>query len=207
MKVTPDLAEDAKLALLRSQVLSLQRDMALRDQRIAELESIALEDDLTGLLNRRGLHRHIDLAIGFVSRYEFPAALLYVDLDSFKAINDHYGHAAGDAVLVEVSLRMRSILRKSDGIGRIGGDEFVVIVWKNDAEAARVTAAKLARAIEDDPISTDAGLITLSASIGVTEVEATDTIDAVLTRADRDMFRQKRDRKRPREIVDRDLGA
>lgn len=173
---------------------ALERELALRDRRIADLEAAALEDDLTGLLNRRGLHRHIEAAIGFVARYAFPSALLYIDLDAFKAINDRYGHTAGDAVLVEVSRRMKALLRKSDGIGRIGGDEFVVILWKIRIETARSKAARLSRMIEGEPISTKAGPVTVRGSIGATEVEATDTVDAVLTRADRDMYIQKRQR-------------
>src|SRR5205823_5820822 len=104
-------------------------------------------DPLTGIQNRRGLARELERAIAYVKRYGASAALVYLDLDAFKPINDRHGHAAGDAVLRAVAALLHRCVRASDIVARIGGDEFAVLLWNLTAGDAAAKAVAFERAI------------------------------------------------------------
>src|SRR5581483_5788072 len=112
------------------------------------LEHQAVHDDLTGLPNRTLLRDRLDQAILVAQRDQQPFALLMIDLDRFKEVNDTLGHPAGDALLQQVSERFRGALRASDTIARLGGDEFAVVLPGTDTEGAVLTTEKLLRALE-----------------------------------------------------------
>jgi diguanylate cyclase (GGDEF)-like protein len=182
---------EAETAGLRQEAERLAAELDEARAAAARLEALAHEDALTGVLNRRGFLRDLSRAISYVGRYGIPAALLLLDLDAFKPVNDRYGHITGDTALRHVAGVLRSHLRASDSIGRLGGDEFVLIVWQADEAAARHKAALLEEAIAAAPLSIGGATLTLRASIGATLLQGADGPEDALARADRAMYARK----------------
>ena len=158
-------------------------------------ESIALAstDALTGVYNRRYLDVHLDQMMRNANDARKPLSVAFCDIDHFKRLNDTYGHAAGDEVLVEFANRMRRSLRHFDMIARIGGEEFVVVMPDTGIDVALKVAERLRTRMEDDPFTvTAAGELPVTISIGVAvsdpgEVSGSD----LLRRADEAMYRAK----------------
>jgi diguanylate cyclase (GGDEF)-like protein len=160
-------------------------DLALsRDDALAELQRQANHDDLTGLLNRAGLHAR------WGGAPDPATALLYVDLDGFKPINDALGHQAGDDVLVEVAARMRSVVRPEDDVVRLGGDEFAVVCPGAGPEQARAIAERLVDVVSTPVDLPDGPTVAVSASVGVTS--AGSSLDDLVARADAALYEAKR---------------
>jgi diguanylate cyclase (GGDEF)-like protein len=159
--------------------------------RIAALERLADTDQLTPLPNRRALVREAERAIARVARYGTPAALMYVDVDNLKAVNDAHGHAAGDAALNHLAGLLRAELRAGDFVARIGGDEFALIVEPVDAAAADAKASTLGQAAAGGNFIWQGATVSVGISIGVTMIDAADTVDALLARADARMYAAK----------------
>lgn len=161
------------LSAQRLEVLVAQRTDELERKierllaRQAELEILANHDSLTGLASRRLLGDRFQCAVERAKRSGMPFALLVIDLDDFKCINDTYGHAAGDTVLVEVARRITATLRTSDTAARLGGDEFVLIVeCLNDALSTEHVSKKIMLAVSQ-PVELNPGLVvTVGASVG-----------------------------------------
>jgi diguanylate cyclase (GGDEF)-like protein len=162
----------------------------LQRSRSRELESAANTDPLTGLFNLRYLQAEIAQLLGVSKRYEHPFAVLILDLDGLKRINDGHGHAAGDRVLMQISLALRRTIRTVDTAARIGGDEFCVLAPEQDAEAATVLAARVAAAVEEEEAAPD--MPPVSVSIGVVSCPAHgEDADTLLEAADQAMYRAK----------------
>src|ERR1044072_6319464 len=119
-------------ALLLAENERLKRELAVARARIGELEARADIDPLLDILNRRGFERELKRALAHAKRYGTTAALMFVDLDSFKAVNDRHGHGTGDAFLKAVPREITRYVRASDVVGRLGGDEFGVLLWRVD---------------------------------------------------------------------------
>lgn len=136
-------------------------------QLIPELAALAQHDALTGLPNRAMFSERVGLGLAIASRSKTKLALLYIDLDKFKPINDTHGHAVGDQVLLSVSKRISACLRDSDTVGRIGGDEFVVLLLDVVSEEAACRVAEKIRAALKSPFEMAEGTFDLSASIGL----------------------------------------
>jgi diguanylate cyclase (GGDEF)-like protein/PAS domain S-box-containing protein len=163
-----------------------------RKQTHTRLQHLAQHDALTGLPNRELFHDRLQTALARARREHSRLALLYIDLDRFKQVNDALGHAAGDLLLREVGLRLRQCVRESDTIGRIGGDEFLVLLPTIDqpADAARV-AAKIRHAL-NRPFELDGELASISSSIGIAVCpEHGDGKQELIQRADRAMYAAK----------------
>ncbi len=174
------------------------RDISERKQLEDQLLQRASIDDLTGLLNRRELLERLEelLARSQRRRHGEELALLFMDLDLFKQINDNLGHAAGDTVLRSVAERVSSQLRSGDLAGRMGGDEMVVVLQGvKDLDAATGIAETLMKAIEQ-PIEDDTFRITISASLGVTLARPDESLDTLMARADTAMYQAKHDGRR-----------
>jgi diguanylate cyclase (GGDEF)-like protein/PAS domain S-box-containing protein len=154
-----------------------------------KLREQATQDVLTGLANRRAILDQLDQAVARSRRHSRGLGLLYLDLDGFKTVNDSYGHATGDAVLVEVATRLRDVMRLEDNVGRIGGDEFVAIC--EDLEGGGESLkARLAEAIAK-PYSELGVEVPLGASIGIAIWQPDDDADTLLARADHAMYADK----------------
>jgi len=157
-----------------------------------ELAHQAFHDSLTGLANRALLKDRVEHALIRVQRRRRPLAVLFLDLDRFKAINDSFGHASGDALLIAVSTRLKDCLRAEDTVARLGGDEFAVLVENLASEAeVRIVADRVREAFRD-PIVIDGRELAVAASIGIAISEAGDeTADDLLRNADLAMYRAK----------------
>jgi diguanylate cyclase (GGDEF)-like protein len=164
-------------------------DVTEQRQLEAELRRLAGTDALTGLLNRRAF---LERAAQLSKRAEEPPALLMLDLDHFKSVNDRFGHAVGDRALQVVAERWRRLLRDSDVIARVGGEEFAVLLPGTAQATAAAVAERLREALGDTPLAIGGRSLPLTASIGAAVVEPADhDFDAVLQRADRALYAAK----------------
>ena len=195
----PGLAEAALAPELREAVAQLAAERNhLRDElvkargRIASLERLADEDALTGVANRRAFVRQLTRMIAFTHRYGVPASVVYFDLNNMKHINDAYGHPAGDAALRHVADVVRDNIRSSDVVGRLGGDEFGVILAQTDWQQAHGKAATLAAAIAAIPLRWGEIAISVSTAWGVYAFAGGEDPQHAIEAADRAMYQQKR---------------
>jgi diguanylate cyclase (GGDEF)-like protein len=189
----PRPAADAPAAVM---IARLTKRLAQAHRHIARLEAHADTDFLLDIPNRRGFERELSRSIAYVKRYGASAALLIVDVDRLKPINDSLGHAAGDHLLKTIVGLLSEHIRESDMIGRLGGDEFGILLW-NLAEAdARAKAAALESVIDDAICEYRGRRVRLGASIGVTELGGEDEAARVLERADRAMYARKQSRRK-----------
>lgn len=167
----------------------------IRERRLLEAlrERESRTDPLTELPNRRALDEQLPQAMARSRRLAVPMALLFIDLDGFKAVNDDLGHKAGDSLLREIALRLRVAVRETDSVGRLGGDEFVVVLEGAEAGDAMTVARKLVEVIRQ-PVVLPEGQTRVSASIGVAPYAADSdtTPEALLQRADAAMYAAKR---------------
>jgi diguanylate cyclase (GGDEF)-like protein len=196
--LTPPLAGPLKetLMALVSQIDGLRDEVGLLKTRLSEAQDLADRDGLTPLYNRRALMRELARTAAEVERHGLAASLVYLDLDGFKAVNDRFGHAAGDVVLKTVAERLVRLVRETDVVGRLGGDEFAVILTHADQAAAELKAADLIGAIEGLPVDTGDWMVPLHLSCGVCEITGGHTPDQILARADGAMYQTKRERLR-----------
>jgi diguanylate cyclase (GGDEF)-like protein len=181
-------SQDAKAF---EEIERLREKIARLEERVRQLDALAHQDSLVHVPNRRGFMRELDALIARVSRYGEGGAMLFVDIDGLKHINDSFGHKAGDEALIHVASALASGVRKSDCVARLGGDEFGILLVHADEDTARETAARLTSLIEEQESHCDGNRLPLSVAIGVTMVTANDTPDAVIARADRAMYAQK----------------
>jgi diguanylate cyclase (GGDEF)-like protein len=179
---------------LAEEVNRLELELAAARSRMAALETRAEIDPLTDLVNRRGLERELKRALAYVKRYATGAALVYIDLDGFKRVNDCHGHAAGDAVLKAVAMVLNRQVRTSDLVARLGGDEFVVLLWNLADADAQIKARALEAAISRMTATYGAAALSVGASAGSAMLLPLDTPAAVLERADRAMYVRKTSR-------------
>ncbi|THD66180.1 GGDEF domain-containing protein [Phenylobacterium sp.] len=193
VEMTP--AVKAAIQALMSEIDDLRGEVGRLKGRLAETEELADRDALTPLLNRRAFVRELGRIRTFAQRYGSPASLVYIDLDDLKGVNDRLGHAAGDAALKAVADRLLSQLRESDIVGRMGGDEFAVILAQADQATAEAKAAALARAVEAEPLQFGEWSAPLHISWGVREITQDLEPEGLVADADAAMFARKRERK------------
>jgi len=192
----PDLTPPVQAALqtLLGEIDDLRNEVGRLKAKLVETEGLADRDALTPLLNRRAFLRELNRIRTFAQRYGAPASLVYFDLDGFKAVNDRYGHAAGDAALQAVAERLQTNVRESDIVGRMGGDEFAVILAQADLPIAQAKAASLAAAIQRQPIAFGDWTAPLHISFGVTQISLDLDPEAIVAQADAAMYAAKRER-------------
>ncbi len=169
-------------------------DITERRKAEERIHYLAHHDYLTGLPNRMLLVERATQALALARRYQRRMAIIFIDLDRFKPINDEYGHDAGDAVLREVARRLSDLVRQSDTVCRQGGDEFVILLPEfSDLESLEQLAHKLRQAIEA-PCAFEGHQLTVSGSVGIaTFPENGDTVDTIIQSADSAMYRAKAD--------------
>ncbi|MBZ0325264.1 MAG: GGDEF domain-containing protein [Alphaproteobacteria bacterium] len=181
---------------LMAEVDRLRRELETNKSRIAYLERLADQDSLVPAINRRAFVRELSRMISFAERYGTPSSLLYFDINNMKVINDRYGHAAGDAALTHVAQTLVDQVRESDMVGRLGGDEFGVILANADEAAAMEKGAILVAAIEAGGIEWQGKRIPIGAAFGAYTFHGGHEASEVLNAADRDMYgRKNRDKK------------
>jgi diguanylate cyclase (GGDEF)-like protein len=189
---------DRATATLRDDIERRKQTEAQLRQRDSDLQHLALHDPLTGLANRTLFYERIEHALQTHYRSASLLAVFFIDLDSFKQVNDERGHSAGDAVLVEVAARLQTCLRASDTIARLGGDEFAVLAERvTEPDHADVIAGRIVRALQA-PIDINGEPTAVTASVGVTvcqpSLSATEEMpsgDDLLRSADEAMYTAK----------------
>jgi diguanylate cyclase (GGDEF)-like protein/PAS domain S-box-containing protein len=179
-------------------LVAVIRDISKRVEARAALEHLAYHDALTGLSNRIHLEDRLALAIADARRYPEELAMAYVDLDRFKPVNDRYGHAAGDDVLVEIGRRLRDGVREQDTVARLGGDEFVVLFPRLTSRTeVEAISQRLVERIEE-PIAEGEHVISVRGSIGLAIFDpAVDDARSLLVKADIAMYSAKLDLEHP----------
>jgi diguanylate cyclase (GGDEF)-like protein len=185
------VADVSDVEELISEISALRGKVAQLQERIEQLDLLAHEDSLVELPNRRGFMRALERMIDRVRRYKEKVALLFVDVDGLKLINDTLGHQAGDQALGQIARLLVSGVRKSDLVARIGGDEFAIILGYADEESARETANRLVNLIAASDFEHDGEVLPLSVAIGAAAIQEDDTPDTALARADHEMYRRK----------------
>lgn len=177
---------------LVAEVERLEEELAAARAQMAALAARAEIDPLTDIVNRRGFERELKRACAYVKRYGASAALIYLDLDNFKSINDQHGHAAGDAVLKAVAMVLARHVRASDLAARIGGDEFAVLLWQCTEADAQAKAVALEAAIERTTATYAGSRLSVGASAGAAMLLPLDQPADVVGRADRAMYARKK---------------
>ncbi|WP_427788983.1 GGDEF domain-containing protein [Brevundimonas diminuta] len=179
---------------LRAEIARLRAEVAALTQRAERAEALADHDVLTPVLNRRGFMTVLARNMAYCRRHGVEAALLYLDLDGFKAINDSLGHAAGDAALIAVAELLLANVRESDAVGRMGGDEFTVLLMNAGLDDGREKARRLSAALESEGFIWNADRIALGGSIGVRAYSGQENAEIWLSEADAAMWLRKRAR-------------
>jgi diguanylate cyclase (GGDEF)-like protein len=174
-----------------AQIRRLEAELSATRARLAEVERLADHDALTPVLNRRAFLRELQRTTAYCERYGAEASLVFLDLDGFKAVNDTYGHAAGDEALTRVAEVLSANIRESDVLGRLGGDEFGVILAQAGAEKATVKAKALAAAIAAAVVVVDGRRVELGTSFGIRAFEKGITAAEMMAQADAAMFLHK----------------
>jgi two-component system cell cycle response regulator len=182
------------LARARTQIRKRRYTEHLRDNVQVSIE-MAITDALTGLHNRRYMESHLDTLVEQARVRGRPLTLMMLDIDYFKAVNDTYGHEAGDDVLREFALRVRKSIRGIDLACRYGGEEFVIVMPETDAGVAATVAERLRRAVAGEPFHIERGAraIEVTISIGIATMEKGESVADLLKRADQALYRAKRD--------------
>jgi len=189
--VPDSLKQQKLLAQALEAASSLQQLINEQSEQIKHLTRIATYDQLTGIMNRRGFEMELNHVLERARRYDEEGAVIYIDLDHFKAVNDTHGHAAGDAVLSKVAGLMENSMRGTDYVARLGGDEFVVLL----VNATREQCAHRARLIEQKLNSATANWmghdLPIAASIGVRYYDRDHCDKNLLDQADQAMYAEK----------------
>ncbi|MEX0870597.1 MAG: GGDEF domain-containing protein [Aquisalimonadaceae bacterium] len=170
---------------------TLQREIEKREDLADELRRLATEDQLTGLATRRHLFDLAQQQARHFARNGGPLTVLVLDLDGFKDINDQFGHATGDRILQRFAEICTSTLREVDIVGRIGGDEFAIVLPGSDLAASAIVANRIRQRVERELATITDYATAVTVSMGGAEFHPTDTVDTVLGRADTALYQAK----------------
>lgn len=190
--MTPQV--QAALQTLISELDDLKLEISRLKAQLALAEEMADQDPLTPVKNRRAFAREVQRTANFLRRYGGAASVVYFDLDGFKSVNDRFGHAAGDAALRAVAECLSANVRESDVVGRMGGDEFAVVLTQADRLTAEAKAQALAAVVEREPVKCGEWSVPLHISYGVREIAPEADAETVIAEADAAMFVRKRSR-------------
>lgn len=182
----PAISNGAKATIRR-----LKAELARSQAQIEELQASADTDYLLSIANRRGFERELNRAIAYMKRYRAFGALVVLDVDRLKPINDAFGHAAGDQVLKAIVAELTAHVRASDVVGRLGGDEFALLLWNLSETDARAKAAALEESIDRLTFEFDGRSINAGASAGVAILDTHSEAGRALEAADSAMYVRK----------------
>jgi diguanylate cyclase (GGDEF)-like protein len=176
---------------LLSSAAEAEQTLALQRARIRYLESLSVTDELTGLLNRRGFELELSRALARARRQNETGLLVMCDLNHFKAINDTYGHPAGDAILRAVGKVLKRNTRESDYVTRVGGDEFAVIMTQASLPQSERLAEKLSKLVNGMTVAWQGTNLTVSAGFGAVTYNRLSQAETLLFLVDQDLYRNK----------------
>ena len=193
-----EVTEKVRTAImaLMSEVDSMRKDLELAHRKISELEKLADQDSLLAIANRRAFVREMTRMISYSQRYGINSSLIYLDMNDLKKINDTLGHKAGDAALSHLANVIVGNLRDSDIVGRLGGDEFGIILHKANEKIANVKAQSLVDAIAKTPMDWQGKKITLKVAFGIHPLMGHESADQALDKADQNMYAHKKELKK-----------
>lgn len=180
---------------LMQEVESLRSELDRTNRRMREIEDVADTDALLPIPNRRAFVRELNRMISFAERYGTPSTLMFIDLNDMKNINDEFGHEAGDKALFHVARLLVDNVRTTDVVGRLGGDEFGVILAQADEKIGAEKAQSIADIIAKHPILLGDKPYTMSLAFGTYTFRSGDKPDDALDKADKAMYENKRDMK------------
>lgn len=189
-----DLAEPIAETDLHAEIERLHAEVAALTARAETAEALADHDVLTPALNRRGFMAVLNRSLAYCRRHEVEAALLYLDMDGFKGVNDGLGHAAGDAALMAVADLLLANVRESDAVGRLGGDEFALLLMNAGVDEGREKARRLSAALETEGFVWEGSTVALGGSFGVRAYAGQTDPEVWLSEADAAMWLRKKGR-------------
>ena len=192
LKTSPALVP---AALLLAEIERLKSELSRAERKVSELELRADVDPLLDIFNRRGFDRELKRSLAYVKRYGAAAALVFIDLDGFKAVNDRHGHAAGDALLKAVVVGLKGHVRASDVVARLGGDEFAVLMWNLEATQATAKAHELENIISQIAVAYGPARLSVGASAGIVPLAGDAKPAAIMEAADQAMYARKKVRR------------
>lgn len=189
-ELTPKVRE-AVLKLME-EAQTLRAGLKDAEAKIASLEDLADRDPMLDVLNRRAFLREVDRTLSMIGRYDMSASLVFLDLNGLKTINDGMGHGAGDAALAHVTSVLSANTRQTDFVGRLGGDEFGVLLTHADKAIATHKADELAALVQASPVEWNGERFPVSVSIGVAPIPKGATVAQAMEEADTAMYGAKR---------------
>ena len=193
--LTPASRPSAAASEAKAEIRRLRKELGQAQARIEQLEASADTDFLLEIPNRRGFERELHRSIAYIKRYHASGALIVLDVDRLKPINDAFGHAAGDQVLRAVVAALLREIRSSDVIGRLGGDEFALLLWNLTQTDAHAKAAELERAVDRLSFVFGGSAVTAGASAGVAVLGLHSEAGRALEEADAAMYVRKAQRR------------
>lgn len=188
-------ADGGATDIAKATIRGLRSKLKAAERRVAELEAAADTDFLLEIPNRRGFERELNRAVAYMKRYRASGALIVLDVDRLKPINDSFGHAAGDEVLKAIAATLTRQVRASDVVGRLGGDEFALLLWNLSETDAKAKAAAFEQVIDELSFVFGGQHVTAGASAGVALLGAQSDAGRALEEADAAMYVRKAHRR------------
>jgi diguanylate cyclase (GGDEF)-like protein len=189
-EMTP--AVNLAISALMEKLDDVNRELSRTKESLAEIERLVDVDCIAPIPNRRAFMRRLSWAINMHQRYQHPSTILYFDINDFKTINDQYGHAAGDIAIRHVSQLLGTAMRESDFLARIGGDEFAVIMYYANEDAAKMRGAKIAETLQNTPFMFNGKPVHITTAYGYHSLHQGDDAESALAAADMSMYVDKR---------------
>ncbi len=180
----PRASLDDEIDRLKAKIIQLEAH-------VCELDLLAFLDPLVGLPNRRCIFRDLERIIAGLNRHGGPAAIIFVDVDGLKQINDRFGHSVGDAALISIAQTLVGTVRKTDTVARLSGDEFIILLPNVDELGAWNMALRVAESTAASPLRINNQEVALSVAVGVSTIRAEDRPNDVISRADQAMYKIK----------------
>lgn len=181
----------AETEALVGEIKRLRAELDDLERRVGHLDELAHLDSLVHLPNRRSFLASLERLIARVEQYGHPAAMLFIDVDGLKSINDKFGHRAGDEALIEVAQLLLASVRETDCVARMGGDEFGILLEQTDEPKAWQMASRVVENVVGSQFCVNGSCLPLSVAVGVGAIKPGDTPQSVIERADKEMYRVK----------------
>jgi len=188
--------EEIEIAQLFAEQISVVLERLRLEEKLEEqsrfLEYLSCHDPLTDLLNKRAFQEMAGKVLALARREKKPAFVLYLDLQGFKEVNDRFGHEAGDAILQAIAERLQKSLRENDVLARVGGDEFIIVIYGGDRNSVAGIAERIASSVRE-PLVWEGNVLSVAANLGIAAYpEDADTLEELVRKADLAMYRAKR---------------